>query len=427
MSNAHVSRYLRARAGRVAVAAVVVVASLTVVATSGGAAAAPAAADYVVVLADGTNPIFAAARFGVVPTAVYTSALSGYSATLTGKQFAKISADAATVSVEADETFSVGDPPAAPPETQPAQAVQDQLERIGGLESPTAHVDGVDERVDVDIAVLDTGIDSTHPDLNVVGGVNCSSGKGYEDVDPVDGHGTMVGGFAAAIDNSIGVVGVAPGARLWAVRVMNKRGNGTNSQLICGIDWVTRHADVIDVANMSLGDFTNRLGGACGTKKVKALHKAICRSVARGVTYVAAAGNYSVDAALFVPAAYPEVIAVSAMADNDGMPGGLGGAMWCLDDLDDTFAWFSNYGAVVDLAAPGVCTVSTYPGGLYGWGSGTSYATPLVAGAAALYLANHPDATPAQVRQALVDRREQTAFADDPDGIAEGVVNVAGL
>lgn len=427
MSNAHLPGFLRGRAARVVVA-VVVSASLTVVATSGGAEAAPAAADYVVVLADGTNPALAAARFGVVPTAVYTSALSGYSATLTSTQVNRITADAATVSVEADETFSVGPQPATTGTVpQPAQVIPKQLERVGGLQSPTAHVDGVDERVDVDIAVLDTGIDSTHPDLNVVGGVNCSSGRGYEDVDRVDGHGTMVGGLAAALDNGIGYVGVAPGARLWSVRVLNKRGFGSNSQVICGIDWVTRHADVIDVANMSLGDYTNRLGGACGTKKVKAMHKAICRSVARGVTYVAGAGNESVDAALFVPAAYPEVIAVSAMADIDGLPGGLGGAMWCLDEFDDTFAWFSNFGAVVDLAAPGVCSVSTFPGGLYAEGAGTSFATPLVAGAAALYLANHPDATPAQVRQALVDRREQTAFADDPDGIAEGVVNVAGL
>jgi subtilisin len=400
---------------------------------AGSASATPIPGQYIVVLKDGTNPAAAAAKYNVTPSAVYTTALKGYAAALSKAQLNKVSSDAATDYVNQDESFTVGDKPTAtttPP--QPPQFIDSSRRRIGALESPTAKIDGIDERVNADVAVLDTGIDSTHPDLNVVGGVDCAPGHGSEDQDPVDAHGTMVGGFAAAIDNAIGEVGVAPGARLWAVRVMNQNGFGADSRIVCGIDWVTRHADVIDVANMSLGGRLNKID-SCEKKSRYAYHKAICSSVAAGVTYVVAAGNETIDAGAVKPAAYPEVITVSAMADNDGKPGGLGGSFpVCLKsspvtEQDDTFALFSNFGSVVDLSAPGVCIGSTFSGGFYGFGSGTSYAAPHVAGAAALYLANHPNATPAEVRQALIDRREQTAFPDDPDGIPEGVVNVAGL
>ncbi len=388
-------------------------------------AAAPGAqaASYIVVLKDGQDPTAAAAKYGITPSAVYTYALSGYAANLTASQLKKVTADADTSYVNPDREYAIGDKPTladTPP--QPAQVTSNAIKRIGGLLSPTAKIDGIDERVNVDIAILDTGIDPTHPDLNVVGGVDCSAGQGYADV---NGHGTMVAGFAAAIDNSIGRVGVAPGARLWAVRVLNNNAIGSDSRVVCGIDWVTKHADVIDVANMSLSGKLEK-NDSCQSNGRSAVHKAICKSVAAGVTYVVAAGNDSADAANFFPAAYPEVITVSAMADNDGMPGGFGGAITCIPEWDDTFAFFSNFGSVVDLSAPGVCMTSTYPGGLYAFGSGTSFASPLVAGAAALYLATHPDATPAEVRAALIAHRETTAFADDPDGIAEGVVNVAG-
>ena len=392
---------------------------------SARADAAPAvqAGDYIVVLKDGRDPVAAAAKYGVNPSAIYTAALSGYAGSLSAAQLKKITADSGTSYVSPDKTWVVGDKPVVvdtPP--QPDQFVTSGVRRIGGLLSPTAKIDGIDERVDIDVAILDGGIDPTHPDLNVVGGVDCSAGQGHADS---NGHGTMVAGFVGALDNAIGRVGVAPGARLWAVRVLNENGFGSDSRIVCGIDWVTRHADVIDVANMSLGGFEKRID-PCQVKNQNALHTAICKSVGAGVTYVVAAGNDTADAGSYSPAAYPEVITVSAMADSDGAPGGLGESLACLPEEDDTFAFFSNYGSVVDLSAPGVCISSTFPGGRYGLGSGTSYSSPLVAGAAALYLATHPDATPAQVRAALIADREQIAFADDPDGIAEGVVNVAG-
>ena len=263
-----------------------------------------------------------------------------------------------------------------------AQSTPTGVRRIAADQNATARIDGVDQRVDVDVAVLDTGIDLDHPDLVVVGGKNCSRGSSYDDG---NGHGTHVAGIIGALDNGQGVVGVAPGARLWAVRVLDNNGVGTWSSVICGIDWVTANAGTIEIANMSLGGGGSD-DGNCGLSNNDVLHQAICRSVARGVVYVAAAGNNGVDAAGFVPAAYDEVVTVSALADYDGQPGGEGRATCANYGGDDTLASFSNYGADVDIAAPGACIRSTYRGGGYATMSGTSMASPHIAGVVALFL-----------------------------------------
>jgi subtilisin family serine protease len=256
----------------------------------------------------------------------------------------------------------------------------------------------------IEVAVIDTGIDTSHPDLkaNILGGKNCSTGKptAYQDG---NGHGTHVAGTIAAIKNTVGVVGVAPAAKLWAVRVLDNSGNGSWSSVICGIDFVTSQASHIKVANMSLGG--TGTSDVCGLSTTSALHAAICRSVAAGVTYVVAAGNENDDVKNHVPAAYPEVIAVSALADSYGKSCGAGSATSY--GADDTFASFSNYATLAtDLAriigAPGVNIYSTWKGGGYNTISGTSMATPHVAGAAALYLQTHPTATPTQVKTALL-------------------------
>ncbi|MGH3361282.1 MAG: S8 family serine peptidase, partial [Nocardioides sp.] len=274
--------------------------------------------------------------------------------------------------------------------------------------------------VDVDVAIIDTGIDLDHPDLNVhtAGARNCSKGRSADDG---NGHGTHVAGTVGARDNAGGVVGVAPGARLWPVRVLDNRGSGPWSAVICGVDYVAAHANVIEVANMSLGGTGSDAGGCTGRD---ALHRAICGAVDAGVTFVVSAGNESEDAARHIPAAYNEVITVSALADFNGQPGG-GAAATCRADVDDTFANFSNHGADIDLIAPGVCIRSAWRSGGYRTISGTSMASPHVAGAAALYLATHPAATPDQVRTAL-----QTAgslawnSADDRDAIKERLLDV---
>jgi subtilisin len=273
--------------------------------------------------------------------------------------------------------------------------------------------------VNADVAILDSGIRKTstgasHADLNVKGGYNCTSATRSAWGDG-NGHGTHVAGSAAAKDNTIGVVGTAPGARLWAIRVLNSQGSGSWSQIICGINRVTAMnkdsvtTNNIEVANMSLGGTVgpNADDNDCGRTNNDPVHKAICASVAAKITYVVAAGNGGDDgigdeASWDIPAAYNEVITVSALADYNGRPFG-GAANTCNHDPqpDDDFALFSNFGPDVDIGAPGVCIRSTARNGGYAIMSGTSMASPHVAGAAALYKARFPSATPATVRSFL--------------------------
>jgi subtilisin family serine protease len=157
------------------------------------------------------------------------------------------------------------------------------------------------------------------------------------------------------------------------------------------------------------------------------MHAAVCNAINAGVTFVVAAGNESSNASTSAPASYDEVITVSAMADFNGAPGG-GAAATCRSDEDDTFANFSNYGADVDIIAPGVCIKSTWNDGGYRTISGTSMASPHVAGAAALYLANNPGVSPANVKQALQNGGNNNWNAsDDPDGTQEVLLNVSGF
>lgn len=319
---------------------------------------------------------------------VYRYALHGYSASMSPSVAATLADDPRVRSVEPDR-----------PVHATAQSIPTGVDRAGADQSPTAAIDGVDTRVNADVAVIDTGIAPDHPDLNVYedGGKNCWLSL----LPPTDlhGHGTHVAGTIGALDNGTGVVGTAPGVRLWPVQVLSPLGSGSTSAVICGIDHVTEHADEIEVANMSLGG-SGSDDGNCGKSNDDAMHQAICNSVAQGVTYAVAAGNDHSDAANMVPAAYDEVITVSALADFDGKPGGLGTST-CRSDVDDTFANFSNYGADVDLIAPGVCIRSTSSTGGYTTLSGTSMAAPHVAGGAALYRATHPGASPQTVKAAL--------------------------
>ena len=169
------------------------------------------------------------------------------------------------------------------------QVIPFGIERVGALASRTARIDGRQDPLDVDIAVIDSGVESSNSDLRVVSGVDCVPG-GDASTEDLWGHGTHVAGIAAARDNAYGVVGVAPGARIWPIRVLGSDGYGNDSWVLCGVDWVAKNADQIDVANMSLGDI-GADDGKCGRTDQDPLHLAICNSVAAGVTDSVSAGN----------------------------------------------------------------------------------------------------------------------------------------
>jgi len=357
---------------------------------------------------------------GVVPTHVYRYVFDGFAAYIPADKLNAVRSDPRVKEVVPDHEVYIS-----------AQTLPTGVNRIDADLNPIADIDGHDERVNVDVAVIDTAGNDTHEDLNIHAWANCTpSHKNSDDY----GHGTHVDGIIGALDNGVGVVGVAPGARLWNLRVL-VNGHGLDSWIICGLDLVTQYATDqgdgygdIEVANMSLGG--GGTDGPCTPGSPDLEHVAICQTVAAGVTVVVAAGNEHDNAANHVPAAYDQVITVSALADSDGAPGGVGPAT--SRGPDDTLATFSNFGADVDLAAPGVDIRSTVPSGIceicdpsgYASISGTSMASPHVAGAAALYKATHPAASPAQVKTALLNARDNVAIPGDPDGINEGILHV---
>lgn len=381
-----------------------------------------AASRYVVVLADATGDAATiardhGARYGVQVEHLYTAALRGYAAIVPEQNLNRLTNDPAVAFVERDQTAELLAKPGGP-----AQVLPTGIDRIEGDFSTTKSGDRTGG-VSTPIAIIDTG-SGPHADLNVVGGTACVGGN-YRDG---KGHGTHVAGIAAAKDDAIGVVGIAPGAPVYSVRVLDNTGFGTLSTVICGIDWVTANAATtgIKVANMSLRFQNSADDGDCGRTNGDALHLAICNSVARGVTYVVGAGNESNDFATNVPAAYDEVLTVTGTADFDGQPGSAAAAT-CRADVDDTFADFSSFAvsaadATHTIAAPGVCIYSTWPGNSYATLSGTSMASPHVAGLVALCIANgRCTGTPADIIQqvrASASARATLApwygFAGDP-------------
>ncbi len=376
----------------------VILAAATIVAGSGPAAAEDES-DYTVVLKDSVTNVDSTAaaqgkEYGFKLSSTYEHALKGYSGTMTDSEAAQLGADPAVDFIAPERAFTLAEDEAD--DTEPP-AVTGFLPtwwlRVGGTPQEAA-ANG--QEITVNTAVIDTGIDSTHPDLNVVGGVDCSSGTAVE-VTPVDlnGHGTMVAGVTAAKNNTFGVIGTAYGAPLWSVRVMTDGGTISEAALLCAADWVvsTRtDADPqndIQVANISIGG-PGQDQGNCGNG-VDALHKMICQGSAEGVTWTVAAGNAAADLANTIPATYDEVLTATAMADYDGRPGGKatpicsGGSVPSPDDQLANFSNFATQPADIahTVAGPGVCITSTYPGGLYNTAHGTSFSSPAVAGSVA--------------------------------------------
>jgi subtilisin family serine protease len=411
------------------VLSVLVALIVAVLPTSTASAEEGGAGRYIVVLKDGAgSPAAVAADHarndGARVGFVYSHALHGYSAVIPDSHIAQVRADIRVAYVERDQVVHAA-----------AQQVPTGVQRIYAAENgsvadaaPNSNldIDGIDDwRVDADVAVIDTGIDFDHPDLNVVGRTDCASGAWFSSGctnnsgDDGNGHGSHVAGTIGALDNDFGAVGVAPGARLWAVRVLDNSGSGYMSWIAAGIDWVTARAGTIEVANMSLG---------CECSSA-AMNDAIARSVDAGVVYAVAAGNSDKNASTFSPANHPDVITVSALADFNGIAGG-GAAATCRADGDDTLADFSNWGSLVEIAAPGVCIYSTYKGGGYATLSGTSMASPHVAGAAAL-LASGASGDPqgradvGALRAKLVAAGNLNWTDDSGDGVKEPLLDVS--
>lgn len=250
----------------------------------------------------------------------------------------------------------------------------------------------------IKVAVLDTGIDATHPDLapNYKKGMNFTTSNAG-DVTDRQGHGTHCAGIIAGCDNLVGVVGVAPQAELYIAKVLGDDGSGSITSIVKGIDWAIE--EQVDVISMSLG---------CSVDPGPALHEAIKRARAAGIVIVAATGNENTHVGW--PAVYEEVIAVGAVSQT----------------LDR--AGFSNFGNEVDIAAPGVDIYSTYPVGRYAKLSGTSMATPMVAGVVALVQAYcrkiGAKATPDQIIQLIRERSVDLGTGGVDDMFGNGLVNV---
>lgn len=243
------------------------------------------------------------------------------------------------------------------------------------------------DTVNADIAILDTGVQANHPDLTVFRCV----GFGYPNCADGHGHGTHVAGIAAARDNNIGVVGAAPGARIWAVKVLGDNGRGAFSDILAGINYVFANRAQIESVNLSLG--------ATGT--FLPAENALRSLAQSGVTVTVSAGNNGINANGNTPAraglGFNGVITVSAYGDSDGRCGGYGPAT--SRGPDDSYPAFTAFN--VDLAAAGVDILSTYRNSGYARMSGTSMSAPDVAGAAAYYKSLFPAMTPAQIEVAL--------------------------
>jgi len=278
------------------------------------------------------------------------------------------------------------------------QAVDLELDNSWGVKRIGAGtVHGYNKGTGVRVAIIDTGIDWNHPDL----GANYKGGHDFvnSDNDPMDdnGHGTHVAGIAAAEDDDSGVVGVAPEAALYALKVLDSEGSGYWSDIIAAIQWSVDNG--MQVINMSLG----------ASRAPSDLQTACDNAYSAGILLVAAAGNsgnrWGYGNNVIYPARYDSVIAVAA---TDGT---------------DTRASWSSAGPAVELAAPGVGVYSTYWDNTYATKSGTSMASPHVAGTAALVMVAYPSWTNAQVRTQLQDTADDLGPAGKDNLYGYGLVD----
>ncbi|SDU42441.1 S8 family peptidase [Amycolatopsis keratiniphila] len=324
-------------------------------------------------------------QYGTTLSRTFGSALNGFSIKADEAAAKRLAADPQVAYVVQNKTFKISETQDNPPSWG--------LDRVDQADLPLDNKYTYPVKADnVTAYVIDTGVRGSHKDF----GDRATGGKDFVDNDdtPNDehGHGTHVAGTIGGTDH-----GLAKGVKIVGVRVLDANGSGTTEGVVAGVDWVAANAKGPSVANMSLG------GGADD-----ALDAAVKGAIDKGVTFALAAGNESSDAGTTSPARVKEAITVAA------------------SDKTDKQASFSNYGSVVDLYAPGVDITSTWGTGDDATNtiSGTSMAAPHVAGAAALYLSAHPDATPAQVAEGLVGAAADGKISNPTGGTANKLLQV---
>jgi len=405
---------------------------------------------FIVLMNGAFDPAQVAADHAAIPLHVYRVASRGFAARLSDSQVNALRSDPRVNNVVADRKMTIAAKPGTGGGGTSGETIPTGIRRIDA-----EGVNATDDIGNTIVAIIDTGIDLDHPDLNISDDCRYNVyGGAPEDG---NGHGTHVAGTVAAKAGSGGVRGVAPGATLCPIKVLDDTGSGAWSDVMAGIEYVTDKrvkfnekdpAGIdIKVANMSLGGCAaivfiwclaeppagnDDCGKVDGTVQ-DPLHQAICNSTIAGVVYSVAAGNDAANALYFVPAAYPEVITVSAIADYNGLGGGRAKApRGCNYGPDDSLASFSNYGETVDIAAPGACILSTYKGGGTKTLSGTSMAAPHVTGAIAALqpfavTAGDKDAPRNLAMQALSKKSQSDVscgFSGDPDNFHEPLVYV---
>lgn len=278
--------------------------------------------------------------------------------------------------------------PFAGPEVTPTYVERIEMETYADYSSHS----------NVVVAIMDTGVDARHPDLRVVDGFDCTR-EAMLNQRPVDawsrdrgGHGTHVAGMATANNDDQGIQGTAPGLPVLSVSILGDEGSGSYASLLCGADRLAYFHQTYPriVANWSVG------GGnePSDCDSWDPLHTSFCRLQELGVINVVSAGNDGLNSIMKSPANYPEAVTVSALTDFDGRPGGLAPTPAGIPPMyrDDQRALFSNWGGTVDVIAPGVNALSSLPGSVHGYASGTSMASPVVTGVFAAWWAQNPAA-----------------------------------